>query len=127
MPRRGSRRDGYMADDYDQEACMSAIGAACLRRIHDCMVAGFTTYQSYPLYPKAQHDDRAAANCVYSHILTEVQGAFVIGSGAAVLDARGLKVLNIGDRVVGRFKKVDDEGRSRSYPTAQARKFDRQL
>lgn len=114
-----------MKSDLNLDRCMRALDPF-LRRIADCVERGFAKYQTYPEC-RAEHDDRAAANCVHAHILTEVSTEFIDTPGAAVLNARGLRVLNIGDRIVGRFKKVNEEGRSRSYPTHQAINFDRQL
>jgi len=72
-------------------------------------------------HPKADHDNAAAAKNVHRHLLSEVSIAFDAVSGAAMVDARGLQVLNLHARVVLRFKKMDEEGHSVSYPTDQAR------
>ncbi len=88
----------------------------------------FTTYQDlYPDRVKAAHDNTAAAKNVHRHVLEEVELAIIDLSGLAMVDARGLMVLNIHDRLIIRFKKMDEEGRSASYPTQQQRDFDRQL
>jgi hypothetical protein len=112
--------------DLDEGRCMGVL-EPYLYRIAACIRRGFGKYQGYPTEYRADHDNRAAANCVHSHILTEVSAEFIDIPGAAVLNARGLRVLNVRDRVVGRFKRVNEEGRSRSYPTDQLRNFDRQL
>lgn len=110
----------------DQEECMRVLNPH-LGIVHDILHEAFGKYQAYPPEALAEHDERAAAACVHSHIITAVTAAFTDVSGATLLNVRGLKVLNVGDRVVARFKKVDEDGRSRSYPTAQAKSFDRQL
>ncbi len=95
--------------------------AGCVRR-------GFGIYQTeYPAVVKAAHDNGAAAKNVHRHILAEVTMAVDGLRGLAMVDARGLNVLNILDRIVLRFKKMDEEGHSVSYPTQQARYFDQQL
>jgi hypothetical protein len=48
--------------------------------------------------------------------------------GIRVIEIRGLKLwLFESASVVVRFKKMDEDGRSRNYPTKQARDFDAQL
>lgn len=115
-----------MKSDLNVGRCMTAL-EPFLARIAGCIRRGFGKYRGYPVALRADHDNRAAASCVHAHILTEVAGDFIDVPGAVVLNARGLRVLNIRDRIVGRFKRVNEEGRSRSYPTDQLRKFDRQV
>lgn len=89
---------------------------------------GFITYQDkYPAEVKVDHDNTAAAKNVHRHILTEINLAVSDLRGLTMVNARGLEVLNIHDRIVMRFKKMDEEGRSANYPTEQQRLFDRQL
>ena len=89
---------------------------------------GFATYQNeYTPRVKAAHDNAAAAKCVHRHILEEVEFAIDGLGGLALVNARGLMVLNVHDRALLRFKKMDEEGHSASYPTQQAKSFDRQL
>ena len=98
-----------------------ALLAGALRR-------GFATYQTqYPAVVRAAHDNAAAAKNVHRHILEEVTMAVDGLRGVAMVDARGLNVLNIHDQVVLRFKKMDEEGHSVSYPTEQAKHYDQQL
>jgi hypothetical protein len=115
-----------MTAALDQQTCMDVLGPH-LAVLHDRIQSAFEKYLGYPAPLKADHDDRAAASCVHAHIITGVHDAVADIPGLALIDARGLKVLNVRDRIVARFKKVDASGRSRSYPTRQARRFDRQL
>ena len=41
------------------------------------------------------------------------------------LEIRGLKLWLVGDHSAVRLKKMDEDGRSRNYPTKQAKDFDR--
>jgi hypothetical protein len=82
-------------------------------------------YRRYPPEFLVEHDGRAAASCVYSHMLAEADRRFLGKRGIVPKDIRGLKVWIIGDKVVIRFKKMDEDGRSRNYPTKQAEDFDR--
>jgi len=119
--------DPLIEPDLDMETTMAVLGPH-LPALHGCILRGFARYQEeYPSVVRAEHDNRAAAACVYAHIATEVTATFEEVPQATMLDVRGLRVLNINDQVVIRFKKVDETGRSVSYPTMQARSFDRQL
>ena len=80
-----------------------------------------------PALVRAAHDKSAAAKNVHRHLLAEVTSACDQISGVSVIDARGLNVLNIYDKAVLRFKKMDEGGRSSSYPTPQNWRFDRQV
>ncbi|BBK35620.1 hypothetical protein STAQ_06980 [Allostella sp. ATCC 35155] len=82
-------------------------------------------YRSYPPQHLVEHDRRAAAACVYSHMLADAERRFAGRRGIAPKDIRGLKVWIIEDKAVIRFKKMDEDGRSRNYPTKQAQDFDR--
>jgi hypothetical protein len=57
----------------------------------------------------------------------ELQAAFAETAGIALLEVRGLQLMNVGDKVVCRFKKVDGGGHSVSHPSQQQEDFDRQL
>lgn len=91
---------------------------------------GFEKYQNnehYSALARAAHDNAAAAKNVHRHILEEITIEIEGLSGLAMVNARGLMVLNIHDRALLRFKKMDEEGHSASFQTDQARKFDQQL
>ena len=91
---------------------------------------GFAVYQDpshYSDLAKAAHDNSAAAKNVHRHILNDIEIEIAEIRGLALINVRGLMVLNVHDRALLRFKKMDEEGHSSSYPTDQARNFDRQL
>ena len=89
---------------------------------------GFATYQThYPHLVRAAHDNAAAAHNVHRHMLEELEIAVAGLRGLAMLNTRGLMLLNVHDRAVARFKKMDEMGHSSSYPTGQVRNFDQQL
>lgn len=103
--------DDDLLDDFD----------ALTREAH-------SKYRSYPPEILIEHDVRAQAGCTYTHMVAAADRRFVERPGVRLLDIRGLKVwLFESASVVVRFKKMDEDGRSRNYPTKQARDFDRQL
>jgi hypothetical protein len=113
--------------DLDLTANMAVV-EPYLPVLSNSVRRAFATYQvGYPASVKAAHDNAAAAKNVHRHVLDEITIATDGLSGVVMVNARGLMVLNIHDRALLRFKKMDEDGRSASYPTVQARNFDRQL
>lgn len=88
-----------------------------------CQVA-MAKYRDYPPELMAEHDDRAAANCIYRHMIMEAGRRFDGRAGCKFLDVKGLMVLNWRDEIVWRWKKVDRRGRHKNYQTKQQRVFD---
>jgi hypothetical protein len=84
------------------------------------------TYRRYPPEFVVEHDARAGASCTYCHMLSGAERRFEGRPGVVFKDIRGLKVWLVGDAAVLRFKKMDEEGHSRNYPTKQAQDYDRQ-
>lgn len=87
--------------------------------------AGFRAYRSYSPEHLIEHDARAAAACTYCHMVAEADRRWIGRDGIVPIDVRGLKVWVIRDMAVIRWKKMDEDGRSRNYPTKQAKDYDR--
>ncbi len=83
-------------------------------------------YRSYPPNILIEHDRRAEANCIYAHMVAAADRRLTGRDGVISLDIRGLKVWVMGAVAAFRFKKMDEDGRSRNYPTKQAQDYDRQ-
>ena len=85
-------------------------------------------YRAYPDDVRVEHSARAAATCTYDHMVANADRLWADRRGIVPHEVRGLKVWIIGgSAVVLRFKKMDEDGRTRNYPTKQAKNFDRQL
>lgn len=91
-----------------------------------CQVA-ISKYRDYPPEMLAEHDDRTAANCMYSHLIMEAARRFDGRDGCKFINVRGLVVMNWRDEIVWRFKKVDRAGRHKNYQTKQQKAFDDRL
>lgn len=87
--------------------------------------AGFLKYQDYPADLRVEHSARTAANIRYDHMLGEAERRLQGQAGVVALDVRGLKVWVINGNAVVRLKMMDEDGRSRNYPTKQATEFDK--
>jgi hypothetical protein len=85
-------------------------------------------FRAYAPADLIELDSRAQAACTYSHMLAEAYRRFDGRSGVRALDIRNLKVWHFEQAdVVIRLKKMDEDGRSRNYPTKQAKAFDGQM
>lgn len=113
-----------MAEDRSLEEILAGIDHL-LDDIHAIPHAALTTYRRTPPDIMLEHDTRAAANNVWCHMLAEAERRFASRRRVVLRDIRGMKVWLIEDIAVLRFKKLDEDGRSRNYPTPQQKKFDR--
>lgn len=86
---------------------------------------GFGTYRRIPTEFLLEHGPRARANCIHDHMMAAADRRFMGRHSLRLIDAQGLKVWGVDDHTVIRFKKMNDEGRSRNYQTKQAKAFDR--
>lgn len=115
------------APDLDQTVNMTLL-QPYLVALSAALRKGFDRYQNdYPPRVRADHDSAAAAMCIHRHVIAELTSDVEAIAGVNMVRARGLHAVNLHDRAVLRIKKMNDEGRSVSYPTPQARDFDRQL
>jgi hypothetical protein len=107
---------------------MDAIGDDFLDEIDAIAREAHTTYRAYDPAVLIEHDVRAQATCTYTHMVASADRRLLIRDGVRILDIRGLKLWLLEHAgVVIRFKKMDEDGRSRNYPTKQAKAFDAQL
>lgn len=88
---------------------------------------GLERYQQYPADVRIEHDARAKAACIYSHMESAAHARLTDAPGVVFKEIRGLKVWIVGEEATIRFKKMDEDGRTRNYPTQQAVAFDKQL
>jgi hypothetical protein len=113
------------------EETLEALGADAIDELSDIVSAGHLRYMAYSPTDQLELDIRAQAACTYCHMLAEA-GRRLLGrerDGIRPIDYKGnLKLwLYESANVVIRLKKMDEDGKSRNYPTKQARKFDAQL
>ena len=81
-------------------------------------------YRTYGADVLLEHDTRAQAACIYSHMAAEAERRLSGKRGIIPKDINGLKVWLIQDKTVLRLKKMDEDGQSRNYPTKQAKDYD---
>lgn len=107
---------------------MSALGDDLILEFDAIARAAHSRFMAYPSDILVELDARAQAACTYSHMLAEADRRFVGRRGVRTFDLKGLKLWLFEDaEVVVRLKKMDEDGRTRNYPTKQAKDFDRQF
>lgn len=107
---------------------MSALGDELILEFHGIALTGHSKFTAYPPEVLVELDARAQAACTYSHMLAEADRRFVGRSGVRTFDLKGLKLWLFEEAdVIIRLKKMDEDGRTRNYPTKQAKDFDRQM
>jgi hypothetical protein len=112
--------------DPDQVEIMGLL-APYLGRMFPLFDAAVDLYNTeYTPLVRAQHNDTATATDVWCHIWHGFQHEFADETGFHFLKVRGLHLLNVGDRLLIRTKKVDENGRHQNADTQQQRAFDAQ-
>jgi hypothetical protein len=81
-------------------------------------------YRGYAAEILIEHSPRATATCIYDHMVAEADRRFLDRDGVRPIDVRGLKLWIVGIFAAVRLKKMDEDGKSRNYPTKQAKAFD---
>lgn len=114
-------------DDRTMDQAMGEIDSL-LEDFDEVCRYGFRVYRGYDPAILVEHDPRAAAACIYAHMAAEAERRFTDRPDIKPVDSRplgGLKVWRVGQAALIRFKKHDEDGRSRNYPTKQAKAYDR--
>src|SRR6266481_1233344 len=79
-------------------------------------------YRAYAPSVLIELDSRAQAVCTYCHMVAEADRRFLGRLGIRPFEIRGLKLWLFEEaNAVLRFKKMDEDGLTRNYPTRQAK------
>ena len=92
-----------------------------------CVMAAWQQWRTVilPVVPIAY--PRGQANIMYELIAQEARRQFLPLSGVQIIEGSVRLFLAIGDRILIRFKKLNDRLRPSNYPTCQALLFDEQM
>jgi hypothetical protein len=117
-----------MDRDTDQERAM-AIAQPILCDLYAVLDESVAFYfsENYTDRARAEHTDRAAANCVYSHAENRMVDLADRTPGLNVINVNSMRVANYLDKGLFRFKLVKASGRHRNYQTKQQEDYDDQL
>lgn len=104
---------------------MDALGAL-LDDFDQITRAAHSRFRAYRPEDIIELDTRAQAACTYCHMASEADRRFLDRAGIRFIEINGLRLwLSEEANAVIRFKKMDEDGRVRNYPTQQAKDFDR--
>jgi hypothetical protein len=109
--------------DWTIEQIMEGLDPL-LEDLDQIVRSGFSTYRKYDPLHLIEHTPSASALNIYCHMVAEAERRFVGRAGVIPLNVPGLKTWAVGQRAVIRFKKMDEDGHTRNYPTKQAKDFD---
>lgn len=107
---------------------LEALGEAAVDELAEIVRAGHARYMSYSPADLLELDVRAQAACTYCHMHAEADRRLMGRGDIRPIDYQGgLKLwLYEAGNVVIRLKKMDEDGKSRNYPTKQAKDYDAQ-
>jgi len=97
-----------------------------LERFWNCIVGAWREYLQEYAHIKHVHTDRKRASILHDHMVDRARKEFQGVKGVHFLEGR-LFLLSIDQQIIVRFKKLDDDMKSRNYPTLHALKFLQQL
>ncbi len=104
---------------------MDALGDDLLDTFDQVARSAHSRYRAYSPADLIELDPRAQAACTYCHMMADCERRFGEMADVRQLDIRGQKLwLFERPNVVIRLKKMDEDGKSRNYPTKQAQDFD---
>jgi hypothetical protein len=112
--------------EWTQDQAMSQLGPY-FEKIDTICRGGLARYREYDPAILIEHDSRAAANCIYAHMVALADQLLTDAPGVVFKNIKGLKVWILGERATVRFKKMNEDGRWKNHTSGQQREFDRQL
>jgi hypothetical protein len=113
--------------DRTMNETLDALGHAFMEELDEIVRAGHDRYMGYRPEDLLELDIRAQSACTYCHMLSEADRRLIDRAGIRPLEIKGLKVWLVESaNVVVRLKKMDEDGKTRNYPTKQAMDYDAQ-
>jgi hypothetical protein len=114
--------------DRTMDQTLEAFGESSLDELAEIVRAGHTRYMAYDAAVLLELDVRAQAACTFCHMHAEADRRLIGRDYVRPIEyAGGLKLwLYERANVVIRLKKMDEDGKSKNYPTKQAKDYDAQ-
>lgn len=108
---------------------LESLGNDAIDELAEIVRGGHARYMGYAPADLLELDVRAQAACTYCHMHAEADRRLIGRDDIRPIDYRGgLKLwLYETANVVIRLKKMDEDGKSRNYPTKQAKDYDAQF
>ena len=115
--------------DRTMDETLQALGESAIDELADIIRTGHSRYMGYAPADLLELDVRAQAACTFCHMHAEADRRLIGREYVRPIEYKGgLKLcLDEAANVVVRLKKMDEDGKSRNYPTKQAKDYDAQL
>ena len=90
---------------------------------YDAIIDGFSDYKTYDLERGVIHDKTVKSNLVRSYVLHRVKQLVANNPSLRLIEQKRMFAVLVSDKVVIRFKKLNDIFRSSNIPTKQIKEF----
>jgi len=84
-------------------------------------------YISYPIEKRIVHSPRSRASLVHDHMVYRAMKYAAMESGVQIIERSGLYLFIFGGQIAVRFKKFDEELKTRNQPSGQVQQFKAQM
>jgi hypothetical protein len=94
-----------------------------LPAFYRCVDGAWTDYMSYPIEKRIIHSERSRASLVHDHMVDRASQYAAREEGVEIMERSGLHLFVFGGTIAIRFKKFDEDLRTRNQPTEQVKRF----
>jgi hypothetical protein len=98
-----------------------------LSALYGVIDGAWSDYQSYPIDKRIVHTPRSRASLVHDHMIDRAAKYAAKEHGVKIIEVRGLYVFVFGEQIAVRFKKFDEELKTRNQPSGQVQRFKNQM
>jgi hypothetical protein len=91
--------------------------------LHDAIIGGFSDYKIYDSERAVIHDKTVKSNLVRSYVLNRVKQLVANNPSLKLIEQKRMFAILVSDKIVIRFKKLNNIFRSSNIPTKQANEF----
>ena len=106
----------------EREEALSILGGH-LSAFYKVVNGAWDDYMSYPIEKRVVHSGRSRASLVHDHMVDRASRYAVEEIGVQIVELKKLYLFVFDGRIAVRFKKFDEELRTRNQPTKQVRRF----
>jgi hypothetical protein len=98
-----------------------------LPAFYNCIDGAWKDYISYPIEKRIVHTPRSRASLVHDHMVDRATKYAAREGGAQIVERSGLYLFVFGGQIAVRFKKFDEELKTRNQPSNQVQQFKNQM
>lgn len=110
----------------EQQDAISILDAH-LPSIYSVVDGAWQDYMAYPIDKRIVHSPRSRASLVHDHMLDRAAKYAAKEQSVKIVETRGLYLFVFGEQIAVRFKKFDEELKTRNQPSNQVQQFKNQM